>query len=117
MSVVKSITTTQLDERLRTGGAFQFWNVLSDVYFTGELITGSLRVPVDLVGREATKLGLPKDAEIIVYCKDTGCPASGQAAEKLRALGFTNVRAYEGGLKAWKEAGHPVVMLKNSAAA
>ena len=117
MSVVKTITTAQLDQRLRKGGAFQFWNVLSDLYFTGELIAGSLRVPVDFVGREAGKLGLPKDAEIIVYCKDTECPASARAAEKLQALGYTNVRAYEGGLKAWKAEGHPVVALLNSAAA
>jgi rhodanese-related sulfurtransferase len=117
MSSVKTITTEQLDERLRKGGAFQFWNVLSDRYFTGELIPGSLRVPVDFVGREAAKLRLPKDGEIIVYCKDTECPASARAAEKLQTLGYTNVRAYEGGLKAWNEAGLPVVLIKNSTAA
>jgi rhodanese-related sulfurtransferase len=117
MSSVKTITTAQLDERLRKGGAFQFWNVLSDRYFTGELIAGSLRVPADFVAREAARLGLPKDGEIIVYCKDTECPASARAAEKLQTLGYTNVRAYEGGLKAWKEAGHPLALLKNSAAA
>lgn len=52
-----------------------------------------------------------------MYCKDTECPASARAAEKLQTLGYTNVRAYEGGLKAWKAEGHPVVALLNSAAA
>ena len=30
------------------------------------------------------------------------------AAEKLAALGYTNVRPFEGGLSAWKEAGRRV---------
>lgn len=117
MSAVKTISIEQLDQRLQQGGAFQFWNVLSDEYFTGELIVGSLRVPSDSVGREASKLGLPKDAEIVVYCKDLNCPASGQSAEKLETLGFTNVRVYEGGIVEWKESGRPVAKLVTSRAA
>ena len=34
---------------------------------------------------------------------------SKQAAEKLASLGYTNVFAYEGGLKDWSEAGLPLV--------
>jgi rhodanese-related sulfurtransferase len=30
------------------------------------------------------------------------------AAEKLQTLGYTNVRAYEGGIEEWKRAGHTV---------
>jgi rhodanese-related sulfurtransferase len=30
------------------------------------------------------------------------------AAQKLTDLGFTNVRAYEGGLEDWKNAGHSI---------
>jgi hypothetical protein len=56
MSTVKTITTAELDQRIRDGGAFQFLNVLSDLHFTGELIAGSLRVPVDFVGRGVARL-------------------------------------------------------------
>ena len=109
MSAVKTISTTELDARLRENTRLEFWNVLSDEYFGGELITGSRRVPLDRVGREAQASGLAKDAEVIVYCAGPHCPQSGYAAEKLQALGYTNVRAYEGGLEEWKGLGREVV--------
>lgn len=105
MADVQTISTNDLQQRLRQGGDLQFWNVLTDEYFTGEMIPGSRRVPVDSVGREASRAQLPKDAEIVVYCAGPACPSSGQAAEKLTDLGYPNIRAYEGGLEEWKEAG------------
>src|SRR3712207_1314934 len=83
----------------------QLWNVLTDEYFAGEMIPGSRRVALDTVGRAVAESGLARDAEIVVYCSGPGCPQSGAAAEKLVKLGFTNVRAFKGGLEAWKAAG------------
>ena len=117
MSNGTTLTTDELDRRLHQRGAFIFWNVLTEEYFSGELIPGSLWVPVDTVGREAKRLGLSADAEIVVYCAGPTCPNSTQAAEKLRTLGFTNARAYEGGLQEWKASGRQVVRLPAGAAA
>ena len=108
MSAVKTISTAELDARLREGGDLEFWNVLTDEYFKGELIPGSRRVPLDRVGRGAHEAGLAKDAEVVVYCAGPHCPQSGYAAEKLQSLGYTNVRAYEGGLEEWKGLGREV---------
>ena len=36
---------------------------------------------------------------------------SRMAAEKLITLGYTNVKAYEGGIEEWKEAGHEIEQL------
>lgn len=99
------IDTTELYERLQDTARFTFWNVLTDDYFTGELIPRSERVPLDRVGKTAKEQRLAADAEIVVYCSGSGCPQSVLAGEKLTALGFTNVRVYEGGLHDWKEAG------------
>lgn len=38
MPAVSTIGTEQLDQRLQQGGALQFWNVLPDTSFKGELI-------------------------------------------------------------------------------
>jgi rhodanese-related sulfurtransferase len=108
MAELKTITTEELRERLSGGGALQFWNVLTDEYFHGEMIPGSRRVPLDQVGREVAGAGLAKDAEVVVYCAGPQCPQSRYAAEKLEGLGFSNVRAYEGGLEEWKQAGHDI---------
>jgi rhodanese-related sulfurtransferase len=60
---------------------------------------------------------LARDAEIITYCGGPKCPQSMLAAQKLVELGYTNVKAYEGGLEEWKAAGHEVVRLEQGAAA
>jgi len=70
------------------------------------------RVPLDQVGRESK--GIPKNAEIITYCAGPSCPMSIQAAEKLAQLGFTNVKAYEGGLEEWKKAGREIVLIEQA---
>ena len=108
MADIKTITTRELEERLREGARLEFWNVLTDEYFHGEMIPGSRRVPLDSVGREVRETNVPKGAEVVVYCAGPKCPQSRMAAEKLQALGYTNVRAYEGGIEEWKQLGHEI---------
>lgn len=111
--MARIITTEELAQRLQQEAAVQFWNVLTDDYFTGEMLPGSERVPVDRVGKHASTLAVPKDAEIIVYCLGPSCPQSGDAARKLTTLGYTNVFAYEGGLEAWKASGRKIVRVSD----
>ncbi|MDF0494269.1 thiosulfate sulfurtransferase [Bradyrhizobium yuanmingense] len=53
-----------------------------------------------------------KDVAIVLYDDGEGLVATG--AERLAALGFTNVSALEGGLKAWRDAGFEVFEDVNS---
>lgn len=115
--MARIITTEELAQRLEEGGALQFWNVLTDDYFKGEMLPGSERVPVDRVGREAAQRGLARNSEIIVYCAGPTCPQSGDAAKKLTTLGFTNVSMYEGGLEHWKASGRDVALVAEEKAA
>ena len=117
MTDVKTITTAELDARLSENGTLQCWNVLTDEYFNGELIPGSRRVPLERVGHEARESNLVKDTEVIVYCAGPKCPQSGYAAQKLQTLGYTNVRAYEGGLEEWKGLGREVARGQEQVAA
>ena len=108
MAEAKTISTEQLQQRLKQGNSLHLWNVLTDGYFKGEMIPGSRRVPLDTIGREVSDAKSPKSEEIIVYCGGPTCPQSLQAAQKLTDLGYTNVRAYEGGLEEWKNAGNKI---------
>ena len=108
MTQVRTIARNELKRMLDRGGDFHLWNVLTDDYFHGEMIPGSHRVPLDEVGRHVARSHVPKDAEIIVYCAGPRCPMSGMAAEQLRKLGYTHVRAYEGGIEEWVEAGYEI---------
>ena len=113
---VTTIGAEALAQRLAAGRVAQLWNVLTNDYFTGEMIPGSRRVPLDRVGREVAALLLPRDTAIVTYCSGPTCPQSGAAAEKLAALGFTNVLAFEGGLAEWKASGRAVEPLAAAAA-
>ena len=46
--------------------------------------------------------------EIVVYCANPDCADSGLTAQRLVALGYTNVRHYPGGKDEWREAGLPL---------
>lgn len=108
-AAITTISTADFVQRLRDDVGMHVWNVLTDDYFKGELIPGSRRVPVDRLGEAVRRSTLANDASIVVYCAGPSCPSSRQAAEKLAAFGYTRVEAYEGGLEAWKQAGHGVV--------
>ena len=106
------ITINHLVELIRRRAIEDFWNVVSDDDFTGELIPGSRRVPVDRLVREAAHL--PRDTAIVVYCSDARRPISKYASTELTVLGFRNVRVFEGGLAAWKASGRGVETLVRS---
>jgi rhodanese-related sulfurtransferase len=112
---IQTISTNDLKQRLGQSNGLEFWNVLTDEYFKGEMIPGSRHVALDRIGREIHDSKLSKDSEIVVYCAGPNCPQSAMAAQKLSDLGFTNVRAYEGGLEEWKIAGYSIEKLAQSA--
>ena len=113
---INTISTEELKQRLEQSDRLEFWNVLTDEYFSGEMIPGSRRVALDRIGRETHEQDLSKEAEIVVYCAGPHCPQSASAAQKLADFGFTNVRAYEGGLEEWKNAGYSIEQFAPSAA-
>ena len=108
MADVRTISTDELVRQLQDGAIAEFWNVLTDDYFTGEVIPGSRRVPLDHIGREVARLALAKDTAVTVYCSNRNCPQSAAAADKLISLGYTNVQKYPGGLAEWKASGRVV---------
>ena len=70
-------------------------------------IPGAVNLPVEEI--TAAPLELPSTkATIIVYCGGPRCPLGRQAQERLRDLGYTNVRHYVGGLEEWTSQGFPL---------
>jgi len=67
---------------------------------------GALNCPASEL--EKALAGLPKDKEIVAYCRGPYCVMSFEVVAKLRALGF-NVRRLEEGFPEWKAAGLEVV--------
>ena len=107
MKAVRTISTQELQQGLDRDSGLHVLNVQTDRFFSGELIPGSRRIPLNSI-EHGTK-HLRKDAEIVTYCAGPGCSQSAEAAHTLRALGFVNVQAYKEGLEGWKAAGHEIV--------
>jgi rhodanese-related sulfurtransferase len=80
-------------------------NVLARKYAEDCRIKGSISVPLEELERFVEKM--PRETEIIVYCARYTCPKSREAWHKLKQLGFTNIRAYEGGTQEWRSKGLP----------
>ena len=110
MNNVSEVTTEELQKGLDRDNGLHLLNVQTDRFFTGELIPGSRRVPLDAIVAGFLDLSnVSKDAEIVTYCTGPGCSQSVEAARKLADLGYTNVRAYTEGLEGWKAAGKEIV--------
>lgn len=61
--------------------------------------------------------GVARERPIAIYCSCPNEATSSRAAKRLMALGFRAVRAVEGGLPAWEDAGLPVEQLVAKAGA
>lgn len=89
---------------------------LLDLRYESAFATGhplfAANMAADRIAVEA-ELRLPrKDAAIVLYDDGEGLVATG--AERLAALGYTNISALDGGLKAWRDAGYQVFADVNS---
>lgn len=103
---IEEITAEDLKKRMEESSSLMVLNVLSKDSFDDCHINNSLSVPLDTL--EGAAKNWKKDQEIVVYCASYTCHASKEAYKKLRTLGFTNVKAYEGGTKEWKAKGFDV---------
>jgi rhodanese-related sulfurtransferase len=71
-------------------------------------IPGAIHIHFEAIAEKAPELLLDKDAAIVTYCSNTACHNSEIAANKLAAMGYTNVRKYAEGKDDWREAGLPL---------
>src|SRR5438874_5000550 len=81
---------------------------LLDLRYEAAFATGhplfAANMAADRIAVEA-EVRLPrKDVAIVLYDNGEGLVAG--AAEQFAALGYTDVRALDGGLKAWRDAGY-----------
>lgn len=81
---------------------------LGPAYYEEQHLPGAINIPHTEVEELAPALLRDKHALIVTYCSNTACANSQVAADKLRTIGYTNVRKYAEGKQGWLEAGLPV---------
>lgn len=100
------ITREELQTAL-DAGTVTVLDALGGDYYAKQHLPGALPlVPADVDAR-APALLPDRDAPIVTYCSNPACPNSGQVADRLTALGYTDVRKYREGIEDWAAAGLP----------
>jgi membrane protein DedA with SNARE-associated domain len=103
------ITAAELNQRVRSGDP----PCIVDLRGRGDLDEDRLSLPgaVQLTAGELlARIGeVPVDHDIVLVCDCPGDVGSTEAARKLQRMGFDRARPLEGGLRAWKRAGLPLV--------
>jgi rhodanese-related sulfurtransferase len=102
---MKTVSYDQLKKMKDGKDEFVLIDVLPAESFNEAHIPDSINIPLkqaDFVAQVEEAVG-GKDKKVVTYCASFDCPASHDAAEKLEKAGFTNVSAYEGGVKEWLE--------------
>jgi rhodanese-related sulfurtransferase len=110
---ISNLTVDQVADEIETGNA-----VLVDLREPGELaeqgvIVGAVHAPRGMLEFYADpsspyhRSRFDPSARTILYCASGG--RSALACDLLRQLGYADVAHLDGGLKAWKAAGRPVV--------
>lgn len=102
------ISRDELLHRIESGEPLVLVEALGPAYFADAHLPGARNMPPDQVDALAPTMIPDRGAPVVVYCSGT-CHNSEIAAERLRSLGYGDVRVYLGGKEDWVEHGLPVV--------
>jgi len=97
-------------DELRAGidaGTVTVVDALGGDYYAKQHLPGAIALVAAEVNAQAAALLPDRDGAIVTYCTGPSCPNSGQVADRLTALGYTNVRKYREGIEDWTTAGLP----------
>ena len=106
-AATRDITREELRAKMDRGDPFVLVDALSQEHYASSHLPGAVNLPYEFAD-EAEKMLPDKDAEIVVYCMNVDCEASGMEARELVGMGYANVRHYAAGKQDWIQAGLPV---------
>src|SRR5919112_6654735 len=101
------ITREQLKAKMDRGDDFVLVEALSQKHYASSHLPGAINLPYEFVD-EAEMLLPDKKAQIVVYCMNPDCLASGEEARELEEMGYQRVLHYAAGKQDWIRAGLPV---------
>ena len=100
-----TISCDELQRKLESGDRLVLVDALPPMSFAHSHLPGAINMPPDQVDPKRIP---DQAAEIVVYCANPECESSLDTANRLLALGFTNVRHYPGGKDEWRKLSLPL---------
>ena len=111
--MTQDITREELRKKIQRGDDFVLVDALSPQHYERSHLPGAINLPLEFVD-EAEKVLPDEEAEIVVYCMNEACGASGEEVRELKEMGYTNVWHYPGGKQDWLQANLPVESKRKS---
>ena len=111
--MAQDIERDELREKIERGDDFVLVDALSQQHYERSHLPGAINLPYEFVD-DAEQVLPNKDAEIVVYCMNVDCAASGEEVRELGEMGYENVRHYAEGKQDWLQAGLPVESKRKS---
>jgi len=101
---MKTVTAEHLKNLLHDGGEIALLDVREAGQFGESHLLFATPLPYSRLELDAAAL-VPRKSARIVLCDDDGKTAAVLAANRLQALGYTDVAILDGGVRAWQAAG------------
>jgi rhodanese-related sulfurtransferase/DNA-binding HxlR family transcriptional regulator len=108
---LEPLPATELISRARDG-LITVLDVRPEEEFAAGHLPGAVNIPLNELEKRLSQL--PKESEIVAYCRGPYCVLAFEAVAQLRAKGYQAQRL-ENGFPEWKQAGLPVEKTVNSA--
>lgn len=102
-----TISREELRAKMDRGDDFVLVDALSAEHYASSHLPKAVNLPYEFLD-EAEKVLPDESAEIVSYCMNEDCEASGQEARELVEMGYGNVLHYAAGKQDWIRSGLPV---------
>lgn len=104
---VRECTIADVKPRLDRREEFFLVDVREDSEWAAGHLPGAVHIGKGVIERDIEAKIPDTAAPIVLYCG--GGFRSALAAESLQKMGYSNVISMDGGIRAWTEAGYPIV--------
>ena len=104
--MAETITRDELKEKMDRGEDVVLVDALGPEHYRSSHLPGAVNLPYEFLD-EAERVLTDKGVEIVVYCMNEACSASGEEVRELEEMGYFNVRHYAAGKQDWIRAGLP----------
>lgn len=106
---IKELAVADLNKKINAQHSFYLIDVRERDEFQQGSIVHAISLSKGIIERDIEKYISDFEAEIVVYC--SGGFRSCLAADNLQKMGYRHVTSLQGGLRAWLEAGYPLIKM------
>ena len=103
---VKECTVEDVKARLDRGEKFTLVDVREDSEWARDHLPGAVHIGKGVIELDIEQQVPDRATPLVLYCG--GGFRSALAADNLQKMGYTNVISMDGGIRSWREKGHPL---------